>query len=234
MCPSVDMRCYKVKGPINRRKVYYGNYSHDPRGGPQKEKEIPGGDAATFKELGPVYPEAWSPCSANCPVYGKDKDHVYLQGVKLEQPGLDPESFRYLGRGYSADKNHVYQWGKILKGFDPKEFKFQDGYWQDGKSAHLEYVLTLPKAGLKRYGGGYYGDGARIYTTGCNTTGKIVEGADLNSFRVLKDKNGGDSAYAVDGHNAYFCGAKLSDVDVATLTLVDAGIGKVCDKNRCY
>ena len=64
--------------------------------------------------------------------YGKDRNHVYYEGVRL--PGSHPSTFTFLGNRYAKDKNNVYYEGKIVEGADPATFKNidPDGYeWMD-------------------------------------------------------------------------------------------------------
>ena len=131
---GVDLRCYKVASG----QVMYGTYTSDGRG-TRSEMIVEGADSKTFKKLpGPAGPGSYNPCTANCAIYGKDKNNVYLRGARLSTPGIDVETFHLIlhdYQAYAADKDQVYSYidGKILKGFDPKSFRWENGTWRDDK-----------------------------------------------------------------------------------------------------
>ena len=64
--------------------------------------------------------------------YGKDKNHVYYEGIML--PNSDAKTFIFLSEKYTKDKNNVYFEGKIIEGADSKTFKKVDDQglrWMD-------------------------------------------------------------------------------------------------------
>jgi hypothetical protein len=225
MCAPPDTRCYTHQS----NKLFFG------------DKEVIGADASTFEILNPVNPLPVSPCPAECPISAKDKNAVYVMGIRFTEP--DPKTFRYLGSIFFSDDKHVYFTAlalrsqatpavshlHVLQELDPKTFHEEGSYWQDDKTIVVDIVhhVNIRKADFLNYGAGYVGDGKHIYTTGCYTSGLLVMQADPKSFKGL------DSSYATDHQNAYWCGLKVSgNPDLATFHLDDHH--NACDKLGCF
>ena len=93
-------------------------------------------DVETFVAFDVVYKEERLQYSdrryRNTSRYGKDKNHVYYEGVRL--PDSNVETFEFIDEFYAKDKNNVYYNGKIVEGADSETFRSMDknGYrWMD-------------------------------------------------------------------------------------------------------
>ncbi len=224
MCQGVDIRCYAT----NDRTITFGDV------------EIPGADAATFQVLENPTPAPCGGCHGN--IYARDKDSIYIAGIPMRKPKVDPDSIRYLGSGMFVDKDHVYYqsvgWGAeqakepltVLEGFDPKTFqRGTDGHWQDDKMVLVDISkhFSLSKKHFHDYGGGYVGDETHVYSWGCYNGLTLIKDADVSSFKGLYN------AYALDRGHAYWCGNVLKDADPETFHM-DQKTGKACDKLGCF
>ena len=151
-------------------------------------------DAATFKSFG------------FSGVYGKDKHHVYLEGVQIKD--ADPNSFEilealyqyakdknylfaevkkigeiedgfeYLGNGFAKNNIHAFRQGRVIKGANGKTFELLD---EKGLFAKDEQFV-------------FSGD-------------KIIEGADVNTFHQVKHN------FYADKNHVYYFGNKILNAD---------------------
>jgi|GEM_PF-5796404 len=165
--------------------------------------------------------------------YGTDGINIYIGGFVIK--GADVNSFKILKKYYSADKNTVFFFNKVVNGADRKSFRVFD---YDEYSPY-EYCAAdknnLYKRGVKftdanpkkvRFLEGFIADDKNVY----DNNGFLIKGRDGKTFQVLnqnkhyyytKDKNGG---YDVNG--------KIEGSDGKTFQYLGENYSK--DKNNVY
>ena len=57
--------------------------------------------------------------------YNKDKNNVYYSCNHIIEDA-DPESFELINPFFAKDKNHVYQYSKILEWIDPNNYTMEE------------------------------------------------------------------------------------------------------------
>ena len=181
---SADVNTFQVMGNYARDKnhVYFG------------ATILTDVDSSSFKVF-----ENWR--------YFSDKSGVYYAGKgrnKIENADID--SFETLKWDYARDKNHVYNHGQILEGFNSESFA----------------VLTEAK--------GWPTDEKPVYIKDKNQVrlhDQTLEEADPATFQLMK---GG--YYAKDKNNIYWYGSILNGADVASFKVVGEAMAE--DKNKKY
>ena len=131
-----------------------------------RDKKIENADIMSFKVLNEDY--------------AKDKNHVYDGNESIGRGIKDPKTFEFLPNGiinatlYGKDKYNVYYIkNKMLNCFDSSYFIYEV------EGINRDKVEVLNKWFIK--------DDKNIYFKG-----KILEGADYNTFEVLPNGNGKD------------------------------------------
>lgn len=100
---------------VENDKVYY-EYWNEGTG--QNKQVVPEADANSFQEF-----------SLDCKgsfEFGKDKDHLFINGKLIEN--IDPHTFSFIGNYIFRDKDSAYFFGTytnshecVIKGVDPIE-----------------------------------------------------------------------------------------------------------------
>ena len=146
--------------------------------------------------------------------YSINKGKVYYRDEKIEN--ADIMSFKVLNKDYAKDKNHVYSGSEAIysslseKIKDPKTFEFLPNgiiydVWLYGKDKYNVYYIEnkmincfdsyyfiyevegINKDKVEVLNKWFIKDDKNIYFKG-----KILEGADYNTFEVLPNGNGKD------------------------------------------
>lgn len=148
----------------------------------------------------------------------KDKDNVYSQYLKPIE-GADSSSFEALDKGFSKDKNNLYYTS-----------------WFDGRTT---VIKDIDLSSLEIIDEAVVKDANNVFYCRHNfrfPNGQIVEGSDLNSFKVLHSLH---SVYAKDNNNVYYKGGSDSDTltvfqraDSASFQFLNSRFSK--DKNNAY
>ncbi len=181
MRQSIGNPCYEVVEGKAPSYVIRGNYVCIVGDGTGLStsylKPLEGADAQSFEDVGGGY--------------GKDKNHVYKNGVIDDS--LDPKTIRSLDHGYVTDGHQVsYGYSNVkIPGIDPKTFT----------------VLG---------NGNYYSkDASRVYYT--SSGWRILDGADAQTFKVLAPHE----EYAKDQYHVYYAGRVLEDIDAASFKFIN-------------
>jgi hypothetical protein len=185
---------------------------------------IIGADPRSFRVLGSQYEFGG---------YAKDARSAYYEesgssGTVAPIPRVDLATFANVGYGYARDKNHVYRFGNIIDGADPRTFSFLgfsgiQGVSGDGlytmDSGHVFYDgVELAEADPKTFAlifdgmgdvTGYAKNKNYVYNA---YEGFAIEGADPRTFAVLS------RWYAKDKFNVY-------SYDASVVAGTDATIG---------
>ena len=161
--------------------------------------------------------------------YGTDGTNIYHGGSIIK--GADVYSFKILNRYYSADKNTVFFFNRVVNEADRKSFRIFD---YDDYSPY-EYCAAdkynLYERGVKftdanpnkvRFLDGFIADDKNVY----DNNGFLIEGRDGKTFQYL----GGD--YSKDKNNVYYYSTKIEGVDAKTFQCIGEGYSK--DKNNVY
>ena len=138
----------------------------------------------------------------------------------------DPKSFCMWDGYFAKDKDHVFHYGKILRGADAATFDYSDeGFGWDKEKIYLgDLTITgMDPHSFRILGGKYMKDKSQVlfYTT-------FIKGADAPSFELV-DNVGTHWPYAKDKKRVYREGKAL-DADPKTFTI----IGHHCSKDAAH
>lgn len=179
----------------------------------KKSFQLEGADAETFKTFG------------FSGVYGKDKNHVYLSGLKIQE--AEPGSFKILEATYqyARDAKHLYA-GTRKIGDHPDGFKFLGaGFAVDGQSAFFRGELIDGADGssfeLMDDKGIYAKDRQHIFYIG-----KMIPDSHSASFKKIKH-----SFYA-DKHAVYYTSNRIPGADEMTFKVLSDRYAK--DAEQVY
>jgi len=155
--------------------------------------------------------------------YAKDKNNVYMNGLKLE--GCSVNSFRKLSYGYSLDNNNVYYINERILGADPGSFEVLG--MQNAKDKNNVYISGKIAEGFdadtyELLGMGWQKDKNTVYYQG-----KVVKDSDPETFMILYNE------YAKDKNNVYKYEWKIEEADADTFFILDRHIYQI-DKSHVY
>lgn len=131
--------------------------------------------------------------------YSKDKNFVYFDHRKLVDSKVFPSANQVevintpnniINNIYLKDTKHVFHYGRLIKGADPKTF---------------ELIIDQDKSG-KQYLTSYSKDSKNVYFNG-----ELIVDADPKSFINIY------SHYGADNSNAYYKTTKLANADIQLL-----------------
>jgi hypothetical protein len=231
--------------------IMKSGYSKDKNFAYNGEKMILDAKGSEFIEIKEIYGR----------LYHKDKENVYLKGVKIE--GADPKTFLVIDHEYSKDKKYVYYNGENIGERDYKTFirlSWRD-YTKDKNHIYFENMKIngIDKESFEVIDAPYSKDKNYIYYRT-----ERVDNADIDSFEIIedskfydndyyKDKNyvffrgkslagvnpsefkrlGKYTYYYSDGTHLYYGGKRMDHIDYKTFVIYD-GIGYSKDKNNVY
>ena len=123
-------------------------------------------------------------------IYGADLSDTINGGLKEMKYVVDTTTFKILGTFYFKDKNHIYDFNPMVDGgtvainsdIDLKSFQILESEFYAKDKKHCYY------------------------------RGRIIEGADINSFKVLDTSYSFHTAY--DKKNYYDCENKMKLTDI--------------------
>lgn len=180
---------YYVRGS----KVFY-----HPGFGLAEPFEIPGVDAKSFVAIDSSY--------------GRDKTHVYLDGVAI--PGADPDSFEIFDNTFTRDANHVYLQGQVFSD-DAVHFEHVEGniyrdsqhiYWSTSIiSDDPSHLVVLGNSGFYTF----LKDSKTVYIQG-----SPIQDADPATFEPIAD------AYSRDASHIFYFDQAIADVDSSTFEVI--------------
>ena len=84
--------------------------------------------------------KSFSVIEATDNLYGKDQFHVYYENEIIL--GADPNTFKYLKKGFAIDKDRAYYYNDSIKNSSPKEFEVIDYYYS--KNYQNVFYKTKP------------------------------------------------------------------------------------------
>jgi len=187
---------------------------------------------------------------------------VYFNNLKRDRYYVDPESFaetfvdtmeEFLNNPITKNQEHVYLFGNIIPGADPKTFVILDGvYGKDSNHVfYMDEVITNADPETFIYlGSGFGSDKNQIYyesrivqnaSRGSFTPlefgyandenfvfseSNIIEGANPKTFRLL------NHLYSKDDNRVYCRESEIKDADVLTFNALDIDISVLFAKDK--
>lgn len=224
-CPSID-QC-KIENLTKDLGSFTSGYRKDQNAVYYDDWQIEGADSDTFQFIGD---DIWG--YYDIINFAKDKYAVYGNGKIWD--GVDPESFKILGRSYYKDKSNLYYMGHKIEGADSKSFVVPEkGNVSDKYYIYIESdPVAKNELGIEVMG--YYSkNNTKVFY-------KMVEipGADPETFNYLGGLSGDiiiSRGYAIDNNAVYFNGIKIEDADPKTFhELKPNRVGYYEDKNNQY
>ncbi len=161
---------------IEDNRVYYVHWNEARGKGSQL---LPQADASTFESL-----DFNCDCSFE---FGKDKDHLYIDGQLIEN--IDPNTFRFIGNYIFADKDSAYFFGFYTNLNDCSI---------DGVNPHEIALITYPWA-----------KSGNILINGSDT----LSLADITDFTPI-DNNWGKTKSAIIFNNQLLVGADPASFEI--------------------
>lgn len=172
-------------------------------------------DVTTFTIITPETSEYIDYPMIGNPIYGKDKNSVYIkindEGLFSKVSEIDVSSAKVFHPFFLKDKNNVFYFEKKLERSDPSSFQVIKD----------EFALWDPSQSYL-----YAKDKNQVYFSG-----NIINEAESQSFEHLS------LWYARDAQNIYFKNRKLPDVDRDTFVVLEhnnASLFYTKDKNHVY
>ena len=165
--------------------------------------------------------------------YCKDKQMVYYKWTNparfwlVELPEADPKTFEAVSGNLAKDQQHVWWYGDILQGLDPKTLEVVNpGYvWKDSESVWYQHepIEGADPKSFRHVGQAYYRDKNRVYWSMTP-----LEGADPKTFRSF----GNEIPYGADKKSVWHTTEILPNMDPATFGVVHQSAYK--DKTGVY
>lgn len=212
--------CSDVGYRIEDNKVIYERPWNAGRGKSINELDA---DPKTFEILGD-----------DNKLWARDKDHVYIGGVKLDF--LNPKTFQVIKGLYAKDHKTVACDYLPIKEADVATFKLKEFQNEAGKKVIMgidkNAAYTCSERGYRRLVSnsidefrpikeGFYRDKTKVWWNSIS-----VPNANPDSFEVL---GGG---YATDGNRVYYHGSEVVGADLSTFKVTSDYHAK--DKNHKY
>lgn len=165
--------------------------------------------------------------------YTKDKKMVYYKWISpgrfwvVQLPEADPKTFESVAFNLAKDHQHVWWYGDVLDGLDPKTLEIvNEGFvWKDRHSVwyqHERYDRADPET-FAHIGQAFYRDKNRVYWSLTP-----LDGADPKTFRSFGD----NVPYGADRDSVYRGTQTLPKLDPATFGVVHQSVYK--DQNGVY